>query len=199
MYFVKDEVSSTCIIDKSRFISIITPIESLNDIDTTLKRLKKEYPKATHYCYAYSTGEGTGSNDDGEPSGTAGQPILSMIMKHQLTQVLITVIRYFGGIKLGAGGLIRAYQNSANDAIYLAKLYEKVPANIYEVIFKYEHQHIFDSTLKMLDLESKSYDNYVHYRYIITNDEALKSLETLKYLMIEMFLVDHKILHIDKN
>ena len=99
-------------INKSKFIAIKKDLTSLDEVKPFLLELKKEYKKATHICYAYVyKGEVVSEkcSDDGEPSGTAGYPILNVIKKKNLTNVLVAVVRYFGGIKLGAGGLTRAY------------------------------------------------------------------------------------------
>ena len=99
------------IIKKSRFIGIAQRIDSLEDVQEKLSSLRKEHTNANHICYAYQLGDLLKSNDDHEPSGTAGIPILESLKYSQLEDCLIAVVRYFGGIKLGAGGLIRAYSS----------------------------------------------------------------------------------------
>jgi uncharacterized YigZ family protein len=104
----------------SKFISIALPVVSLDEIKTGLERYRKEFHDARHHCYAYRIGEPpfeTRFNDDGEPSGTAGKPILGQIQSYDLTNALIIVVRYFGGVKLGTGGLIQAYKAAAKDAV----------------------------------------------------------------------------------
>ena len=105
------------IIHKSKFITIITPINSKEEITKILNKVKKEYKDATHYCFAYIIDSEEKCDDNGEPSGTAGLPILKVLKINNLTNVLCLVVRYFGGIKLGAGGLIRAYSTSASEAL----------------------------------------------------------------------------------
>ena len=105
------------IIKKSKFIAKLYNINDVNEIKDIINELKKEYKKATHICYAYSVNGQEKAVDDGEPSHTAGLPILNVIKKKNLTNILIVVIRYFGGIKLGAGGLVRAYTTSASEII----------------------------------------------------------------------------------
>ena len=109
MNTIKETIENTLIIKNSRFITIIYNINDINDIDKYLKLVKDKYKDATHYCYAYILPNNIKCSDDGEPSGTAGKPILDVLTKHNLNFVLAIVVRYFGGIKLGAGGLIRAY------------------------------------------------------------------------------------------
>ncbi len=104
------------IINKSRFIAYINELNSLDDVKSIINDLKKEHKKATHICYAYVYDRECVSekcSDDGEPNGTAGYPILNVIKKRGLKNTMVAVVRYFGGIKLGAGGLTRAYTKSA--------------------------------------------------------------------------------------
>lgn len=105
-------------IKKSKFVAYLFELESQVDIESNLKMLKKEHKKATHICYAYIYNKECNlvkANDDGEPSGTAGRPILNVLEKKNLKNVMVCVVRYFGGIKLGAGGLVRAYTKSASE------------------------------------------------------------------------------------
>ena len=104
-------------IKKSKFYGYLYNVNSANDVAKILEDLKKEHKKATHICYAYKIVDGVEIikfSDDGEPSGTAGRPMLNVIEKKNLKNVLICVVRYFGGIKLGAGGLVRAYTKCAS-------------------------------------------------------------------------------------
>ncbi|WP_029513150.1 IMPACT family protein [Mycoplasmopsis primatum] len=105
-------------IKKSKFYSYIYEINSREEIQTLNEQLKKEHKKARHICYAYTffenSSQNSGFNDDGEPSGTAGRPIGKAIEIKNINNIVVFVIRYFGGIKLGAGGLIRAYSKSAH-------------------------------------------------------------------------------------
>lgn len=114
---VDGHTTSEEIIKKSRFIANTYHVETEEEVNEILKEINKLHYKATHNCYAYVLGEKQQIqkfNDDGEPAGTAGKPILEVILNHELTNTLVVVTRYFGGIKLGAGGLIRAYSGTAN-------------------------------------------------------------------------------------
>jgi len=104
-------------IKKSKFVGYYYQVESIEEIETILENLKKEHKKAKHFPYAYKINGQIKKSDDKEPSGTAGMPILNIIEKNNLNNCLIVVIRYFGGIKLGAGGLLRAYSNAAKEII----------------------------------------------------------------------------------
>ncbi len=105
------------IIKKSRFISFYYEVDSIDEINKILEEIKKEHKKARHIPYAYKIDNLVKKSDDKEPNGTAGSPIFNIIEKKDLNHCLIVVVRYFGGIKLGAGGLIRAYSNSANNVV----------------------------------------------------------------------------------
>ena len=107
-------------INKSRFLAYKLELNSTEQVKPFIENLKKEHKKATHICYAYKIADGqeiVKFNDDGEPSGTAGRPILNVIEKKKLKNVLVCVVRYFGGIKLGAGGLVRAYTKCTSDLL----------------------------------------------------------------------------------
>ena len=106
-------------IKKSKFIGYLFEIQNLEEIKNILENLKKEHKKATHICYAYRflSPFSEKAVDDGEPSGTAGKPILNVLQKQNLQNTLLVVVRYFGGIKLGAGGLLRAYSKCASETI----------------------------------------------------------------------------------
>lgn len=125
---------------KSKFISYVIPVETEDDVKTILEEYRKKYYNARHVCWAYMLGptrEDYRSNDDGEPSGTAGSPILGQINSFGLTNVLILVARYFGGTLLGTGGLVRAYKEAAAAAIENAKIVEKTVDDSFILHFDY--------------------------------------------------------------
>jgi uncharacterized YigZ family protein len=109
----------------SRFIALAVPVQSIEDFKLQIEKIKKQYHDARHHCYAYRIGPEpyeSRQNDDGEPSGTAGKPIYGQIQSFSLTNIMIVVVRYFGGVKLGTGGLIQAYKTSARDAVNNSKI-----------------------------------------------------------------------------
>lgn len=129
LYTIKQAGIYELVIEKSRFICRIERLESREQAYEFIKKIKKEYWDATHNCAAFIIGENgdiQGSSDDGEPSGTAGIPMLEVLKKQQLHDVGVVVTRYFGGIKLGAGGLVRAYAKSVSGAIQQVGIVEKV-------------------------------------------------------------------------
>lgn len=110
---------------RSKFLSFAFPVKNLSDVETYLEEYRKKYHNARHVCYAYMLGperKEFRANDDGEPSSTAGKPILGQINSNELTNVLVIVVRYFGGIKLGTGGLIQAYREAAAEALRQAEI-----------------------------------------------------------------------------
>lgn len=124
----------------SRFLAFAYPIASDGEVKELVGAIKKKYYDARHHCYAYrlgAEGEQFRAVDDGEPSGTAGRPILGQLLSAELTNTLIVVVRYFGGIKLGVGGLIQAYKEAAADAIAAAEIVEKTVDAHYKIEFSY--------------------------------------------------------------
>ena len=124
----------------SKFIAVALPVSSEEEVKGCLADIRGEYHDARHHCYAYVLGadkSGSRFNDDGEPSGTAGRPILGQINSNDLTNVLVVVVRYFGGTKLGVRGLINAYKSSASEALAASEIIEKTVDEIYTVRFRY--------------------------------------------------------------
>lgn len=143
----------------SRFIALAYPVETEDEVKTLLDGLKKEYHDARHHCYAYRLGlegERWRANDDGEPSGSAGRPILGQIDSAGLSDILVVVVRYFGGIKLGIPGLIRAYKTSTADALSQAKVVEKIAGRNYVVKFPYLSMNSVMKVAKDLALPQKN-------------------------------------------
>ena len=141
---INKEQTGVIIEKKSKFIATIVPISSKNDAENNIKKIKKQYLDARHNCYAYcylkDGSKITKSSDDGEPSGTAGIPILKVLLENNLCNVLVVVTRYFGGILLGTGGLMRAYTQSTQEAIKNSKIIQKQEG--YEVIIQIKYQDL---------------------------------------------------------
>ena len=147
----------------SKFYGYAFPVNSENDIKVSLEFLKKKHPSACHFCYAWQLGIDATSirvNDDGEPKNSAGIPIYGQIQSFGLTNVLIVSVRYFGGIKLGVGGLINAYKNSAKFAIESSKIIQKTIDVCFELFFEYE---LLGKVMKIirenhLNIQSKKFE-----------------------------------------
>ena len=140
----------------SKFLAYAYPMDAESDLDGFMTSLRDIHPKARHYCYAYKLGlDGTRfrANDDGEPSGTAGKPIYGQILSFGLTNVCIIVIRYFGGTKLGASGLIHAYKEASKAALDNAAIIEKYLYVSYQLTFGYDHMGHIMNALKDPDIE----------------------------------------------
>lgn len=140
----------------SKFFSFAYPIETEEQVKLIIKELKKKYHDARHHCFAYRIGPTENIfrvNDDGEPSGTAGKPIYGQILSNNLSDILIVVVRYFGGTLLGASGLINAYKLSALEAIKNAEIIEKVVKQQLEIQFSYEIMSMVMRIIKEENLE----------------------------------------------
>jgi uncharacterized YigZ family protein len=179
MYQIKEKYVNEIVINKSRFIGVLLPLSDESEVKLLLKDLNKEYPKATHYCYAYKINGKEKSSDDGEPSGTAGRPMLEFLNNVHLENVLVVAIRYFGGIKLGAGGLLRAYVDTAKCVYDIAIKYEVVTYNSYDIEIDYKY---FDSVrlylskdgiIDKIDYEEKI---IIHYSNISLDINELKDI-----------------------
>lgn len=140
----------------SKFLSFIVPVNDVDEIKQILEKFRKEYFDARHVCYAYMLGEERDTfraNDDGEPSGTAGKPILGQINSFELTNVLVVVVRYFGGVLLGTGGLVTAYKEATADVIRNSKIIEKTIELPLSIHFTYELMSEVSRIIKEFDLQ----------------------------------------------
>jgi len=151
-YNTIEKTASTEFKDRgSKFIAYAFPIQSVADFKTKLEEIKKEHPKATHHCFAYRLGTDGNNfrvNDDGEPSGTAGRPILGQIDSKNLTDLLVIVVRYFGGTLLGVPGLINAYKSSAALVLQLTPVISKAIEVPYRIQFDYTQMNEVMTLLK---------------------------------------------------
>ncbi|KAA6351127.1 IMPACT family member YigZ [termite gut metagenome] len=148
---------------RSKFMAFAVPVHSVEEIKTHLEYYQKKYFDARHLCYAYMLGherKDFRANDNGEPSGTAGKPILGQINSNVLTNILVVVIRYFGGIKLGTSGLITAYKTAAAEALAAADIIEKTVDEEITIMFEYPFMNDVMRVVKEEEPEivSQSYD-----------------------------------------
>lgn len=177
---INKEYEYTLIEKKSKFISYLFPCENKENADKILEKLHKMHNDATHICYAYIINDTNifyKSSDDGEPGGTAGAPILNVIKKNDLSNVILCVVRYFGGIKLGAGGLTRAYTNCASGVLNNIEIVNIVDAYSFDISFKYDIIKDIDKIIEKSDLEiiNKKYDIVVTYT-LLSYDENKKDI-----------------------
>lgn len=145
----------------SKFIGFAYPVNSDDDVKKYLNHLYELHPKATHHCYAFRiglTGENYRANDDGEPSGSAGLPIYNQLLAHQITNVLLVVIRYYGGTKLGVGGLVKTYKESAKLTLEEANIITKELESFIEIKFKFNQQNVIFSLLNRNNAQILDFD-----------------------------------------
>ena len=186
---IKQAHSIENVISKSRFIAYIKPVATENEAKAFIDEIKIKHKDATHNCSAYTVGPEMNiqkANDDGEPSGTAGIPMLEILKKLEIHNVCVVVTRYFGGIKLGAGGLIRAYSGAVRDVIYdmgRVELREAIPVTVtldYDQTGKFEYelasttfllreQFYTDKVSYQIDVVKNEYDTFIDFLNRITS------------------------------
>lgn len=181
---IKDAIENTLVIEKSIFITNIYPVENVSEINEIYKTIVKKYYDATHNCYAYIIDEGRiqKCSDDGEPAKTAGAPMLEVLKKQELTNVLAITTRYFGGIKLGASGLVRAYSNSVSEALKKAVRLKAELKEIYSLTINYSVYNNILNNLAFLDILYSSFTENVNLIIAIKKDEVFQALEKIKNL-----------------
>jgi uncharacterized YigZ family protein len=148
----------------SKFLAFVYPFENESEIKNIIEPLRKEHFKAVHFCYAYRIGLDRTNfrvNDDGEPSGSAGRPILNVLLSKEITNILVVVVRYWGGTLLGVPGLINAYKSATEEAIANAEIIEKTVNDIYQITFGYIQMNDIMKVVKDFDLKirNQQFDN----------------------------------------
>lgn len=172
-------------INKSSFITYLKLVTTPTEAKEYIKQIKELHPNATHHVTAYlvgPTGEHGHANDDGEPSGTAGLPVLDVFKKNDITNFVCIVVRYFGGIKLGAGGLVRAYSSSASLALKEAGIAPIINYQTLELIFNYGFMNIIENKLKKYEIISKDFTTNVTLTVKIPESDAA----SLKDILISL-------------
>lgn len=186
MQTIKNNINNEIIIKNSRFICYLYKITNTNDINIILNNLKNEHKDANHHCYAYIINDIKKSSDDGEPGGTAGIPILKVLENNNLNYILAVVIRYFGGIKLGAGGLVRAYTKSVTNTLSNDNLVNLIQGYNIDIEFNYNQVKEIDYLLKEIKINSKSFNTNIKYNIDIpTNFLDIIKLNNLNYTIIK--------------
>lgn len=180
----------------SKFLAYAYPIEHENEVKPLVEYLKKEHFKAVHHCYAYRLGLDRSNfrvNDDGEPSGTAGRPILNTLLSQDITNILVVVVRYFGGTLLGVPGLINAYKSATVEALAVAEIYEKTVNDVYNVSFDFVQMNDVMKVVKEfgLKIRNQTYDNQctmeLEFRKTLTN-QVIGKLEKIDKISVEYLL-----------
>jgi uncharacterized YigZ family protein len=148
---LKNNFNHTIIIEKSKFITYLSRIENEDEAKNFIIKIKKMHPDARHHCSAFVCNKNNTlqrSNDDGEPKGTAGSPMLNVLNKFGIKNTVAVVVRYFGGIKLGTGGLIRAYSNSVSQALDLAPKVKSLTFSKYKITVPYSYNNKIESYMR---------------------------------------------------
>lgn len=145
----------------SKFIGFAFPVQDEIELKETLEKVRTEHPKATHHCYAFRLGlkgELYRANDDGEPSGSAGLPIYNQLLANELTNILLVVVRYYGGTKLGVSGLVKAYKESAKVTLEEAEIITKELETKIEITFNFNQQNVIFTLLSKFDAKVLNFD-----------------------------------------
>ena len=172
-------------ITKSSFITYLKKVTSVEEAKSYIKEIKELHPNATHHVTSYlvgPTGEHGHANDDGEPSGTAGLPVLDVFKKNDVTNFVCIVVRYFGGIKLGAGGLVRAYSSSASLALKEAGIAPIINYSKVTLIFSYGYMNIIENKLRQYEIIEKDFTTNV----MLTIKIPTQEVDILKQLLISL-------------
>ena len=191
MYIIRNNIDDEQIIKNSRFITRLVKITKKDEVEDILNNVKKEYPKATHYCYAYIVNDYKKASDDGEPGGTAGMPILNVLEKEDMTSVIAIVVRYFGGIKLGAGGLVRAYSSSVRDTLKKAEKILLIEGVQIKITIPYDRQNELNYILKDSEIVDKTFTDKVTY-IINCSKEMSKKLHQYNPIIIKETYIEKK-------
>ena len=192
MYIINDTYEYILEVNKSKFIGTIFKANNILDFNNMMNFIKDKYPKATHYVYAYRFINEFKSSDDGEPGGTSGMPIFNVIDKENLFNTAIIVVRYFGGIKLGAGGLVRAYSKCASNLIDDSRKSLLLEGYECDISFKYDEISTIDNLVNSTKCKviEKKFEEMVQYNLIISNGDIDKfnkyNLEKIKNTYLEI-------------
>lgn len=177
----------------SKFITFLYPIANEQDLKEKLNALQEIHPKATHHCYAFRLGlkgEKYRANDDGEPSGSAGLPIYNQLLANDITHVLLVVVRYYGGTKLGVSGLVKAYKESAKLALKEAKIITKALETKIEIHFPFDQQNVIFTTLnklnaKILDFQAEQNCTIIANIKTAQKESISETLSEMQYISFE--------------
>ena len=188
MFTILERNEITVLRDKSSFIGILVHATSAESAKQYLSDIKKEYPKAKHYCYAYSIGGLKKSSDDGEPAGTAGRPLLELLGKKEMDETLLVVVRYFGGVLLGASRLMSTYLETGVQVINAADLVEIKNMYVYKVVLSYKEFDDLKRISKMygFSLENIKYEDKISCEILGDEDTGEKLVNLFPHSSIEL-------------
>ena len=178
MKTIKKAVQCEINVKKSQFICSLFPTKTKKESKEIIQKLNEQYSDATHNCTAYITSDGEGFDDDGEPGGTAGKPMINVLRKNELHNITAVVTRYFGGIKLGAGGLVRAYSKSVMEAVGEAEIVEIEEYDVYQITFEYSNIKTADAEVRnnQLTTINKYYTDKVSYEIVSKENRDIEKI-----------------------
>ena len=201
---IKEDIQAEIVVKKSRFICNLIKASSKEEAETIIKTTKKKYHDARHNCVAYRIINDNKivekSSDDGEPSGTAGGPMLNILQKNNLCNVVAIITRYFGGILLGTGGLVKSYSDSLLEAISMSEIVEKCPGEEYEVKIEYNYFEIFKHYCKTNDIIiiTSKYSDIIICKIELdekNKEKMLEDYETKKLKLMDLKFLSKKIIN----
>lgn len=182
MKYIDSIYTNEIVILKSRFITSIYKVESIDEVNDILNKTRKKYYDASHNCYGYILGDRAEiqkCSDDGEPQKTAGFPILDVLKKNEVTNILCIVTRYFGGTLLGAGGLVRAYSESCSECLKKAKILIKKELNTLIVKLDYSSYNTLISSLKDIIILDTSYASDITIKLAVDNNRLDSTIQSI--------------------
>lgn len=177
----------------SKFIGFAYPINNEGELKLALEKIKAEHPKATHHCYAYRMGligENYRANDDGEPSGSAGLPIYNQLLANEITNVIVIVVRYYGGTKLGVSGLVKTYKESAKLTLEESHIITKELETTIEIWFNFDQQNIIFTLLSKYNAKVIDFD--ANEQCLVTASLKLSQKESISDKLSEMQHINFK-------
>jgi len=189
MFCIKNDSIYEQIINKSRFITLLYKVDNVDEVNVYLDKVKNDYPGATHYTYAYIIDGVNKMSDDGEPSKTAGSPILNVLIMRKLDHILCIVVRYFGGVKLGAGGLVRAYSSSCSKALLENEIIELFEGYKIRVSSSYENSQKINYILSNSKIIYKEFSDIVIFEALV-NKETLELLKPFNPEILDTVLLN---------
>ena len=187
MKTIRENYENEIIIKNSRFICQLIRLDS-SDINGILTNIKNLHPKATHYCYGYIFDDDKKSSDDGEPGGTAGLPILNVLEKEGINHILAIVVRYFGGVKLGAGGLVRAYTKSITETLKISEYIELIKGFKISLTFNYQDEKTVNYILNDMNIVNKRYDQDIYYEAFVDQNTLDKLKQFNPVIITETYI-----------
>ncbi|WP_295723027.1 YigZ family protein [uncultured Methanobrevibacter sp.] len=178
MKTIKKAVEASINVKKSNFIARIYPAKNKSQVKEIINDISTKYGDATHNCTAHIVSDSRGYDDDGEPSGTAGKPMINVLEKNDLSNIVAIVTRYFGGVKLGAGGLVRAYSHAVLTALEEAEIVNMESFNIYEALFDYRDIKDIEAAFRKYNINiiKKDYAQQVSYTIASNNKDIIKTI-----------------------